>query len=104
MASFRLTSIEPDHTKNIWITLAMLQKMNKFHGRLVLIFLAALIVRVLCAVIFSGEIDTEGAEYARIAQNIVAGKGYVGIATEGTQLFFPPLISASHRCSVVSHG
>ena len=69
----------------------MLQKMNKFHGRLVLIFLAALIVRVLCAVIFSGEIDTEGAEYARIAQNIVAGKGYVGIATEGTQLFFPPL-------------
>jgi len=69
----------------------MLQKINKFHGRLILIFFAALIVRVLCAIIFSGEIDTEGAEYARIAQNIVAGNGYVGIATEGTQLFFPPL-------------
>ena len=41
--------------------------------------------------LFSGEIDTEGAEYARIAENIRLGTGYVGIATEGVQLFFPPL-------------
>ena len=58
---------------------------------LFLVFLAALGVRALCAVLFTGEIDTEGAEYARIAQNIIVGKGYEGLATEGTQLFFPPL-------------
>ena len=59
--------------------------------RLLLIFSAALMIRALCAVFFTGEIDGEGAEYARIAQNILSGKGYSGIATEGTQLFFPPL-------------
>ncbi len=58
---------------------------------LLLIMLAALTLRALCAILFTGEIDTEGAEYARIAQNIIAGKGYEGLATQGTQLFFPPL-------------
>lgn len=56
-----------------------------------LILLAALSIRAVCGVLFSGEIDGEGAEYARIAQNLLAGKGYVGIGTPGTQLFFPPL-------------
>jgi 4-amino-4-deoxy-L-arabinose transferase-like glycosyltransferase len=51
----------------------------------------ALLVRIGCAIYFTGEIDPEGAEYARIAENLLAGKGYSGIATEGTQLFFPPL-------------
>jgi 4-amino-4-deoxy-L-arabinose transferase-like glycosyltransferase len=58
---------------------------------LLLIFLAALSIRAVCCVLFSGEIDAEGAEYARIAQNLLAGKGYVGIGMAGTQLFFPPL-------------
>lgn len=58
---------------------------------LLLIMLAALTIRAVCTVLFTGEIDTEGAEYARIAQNIIAGKGYEGLATQGTQLFFPPL-------------
>ena len=61
------------------------------HTGLLILVLSALLIRVLWAVLFAGEIDTEGAEYARIAQNLLAGKGYVGIATPGTQLCFPPL-------------
>ena len=44
-------------------------------------------------VAITGEIDAEGTEYARIAQNLIAGNGYVGIATPGTELLFPPLFS-----------
>jgi len=36
-------------------------------------------------------IEQEGAEYARLAQNLLAGKGYVGIFNAGVQLNFPPL-------------
>ena len=61
-------------------------------GRVLLMTLAVgLALRAVCAILFNGEIDTEGAEYARIAENILLGRGYSGIATEGTQLFFPPL-------------
>ena len=49
------------------------------------------VLRAMAAVFFTGPIDLEGAEYARIAQNLVWGNGYAGIAEEGTQLFFPPL-------------
>jgi hypothetical protein len=45
----------------------------------------------LAAVFFTGAIDLEGAESARIAQDLLWGNGYVGITEEGTQLFFPPL-------------
>jgi 4-amino-4-deoxy-L-arabinose transferase-like glycosyltransferase len=48
-------------------------------------------IRVACAIWFSGMIHKEGGEYARIAQNLMAGVGYVGMATPGEQLFFPPL-------------
>jgi 4-amino-4-deoxy-L-arabinose transferase-like glycosyltransferase len=58
---------------------------------LVGILAVALALRALCTIMFSGEIDTEGAEYARIAENIIQGKGFIGIATEGLQLVFPPL-------------
>jgi hypothetical protein len=58
---------------------------------LLVILSIALVLRALCAIFFSGMIDTEGAEYARLAENIRLGHGYVGIATEGPQLFFPPL-------------
>lgn len=51
----------------------------------------AFVVRALATVYFPGAIDTEGAEYARIAQNLLWGNGYVGIAEKGTQLFLPPL-------------
>ena len=56
-----------------------------------IIWFFALVARAACAIFFSGMIDGEGAEYGRIAQNLLAGVGYVGIATEGEQLFFPPL-------------
>lgn len=36
-------------------------------------------------------IDIEGVEYARIAENLLAGRGYVGMFNNGTQLNFPPL-------------
>lgn len=36
-------------------------------------------------------IDNEGAEYARLAENLLAGRGYIGMFANGTQLNFPPL-------------
>jgi 4-amino-4-deoxy-L-arabinose transferase-like glycosyltransferase len=38
-----------------------------------------------------GAINSEGAEYARIAENLRNGVGYVGIATPGPEVNFPPL-------------
>ena len=38
-----------------------------------------------------GTIDSEGAEYARIAENLLAGNGYTGLVTPGKNLIFPPL-------------
>jgi hypothetical protein len=55
------------------------------------ILVVSFCLRAGCSVLWSGAIDPEGAEYARIAQNLLSGAGYVGIATPGTQLFFPPL-------------
>ena len=55
-------------------------------------FLAiGLFIRAVCSILFSGMIDGEGAEYVRIAENVLRGIGYIGIATPGPQLFFPPL-------------
>lgn len=56
-----------------------------------LILIAALVLRALCAYFYAGEIDQEGGEYARLAQNLISGRGYVGLNTEGVQLIFPPL-------------
>jgi hypothetical protein len=50
-----------------------------------------LVLRLVCLFYFTDAINGEGAEYCRIAENLVAGKGYVGIATEGRELMFPPL-------------
>jgi 4-amino-4-deoxy-L-arabinose transferase-like glycosyltransferase len=58
---------------------------------LLLIVLIGLFLRIAVLVFFSGTIDTEGAEYARIAENLLAGNGYRGIATPGVELMFPPL-------------
>ena len=41
----------------------------------------------------TGAIESEGAEYARIAENLRNGVGYVGIVTPGAQLNFNPLFS-----------
>jgi 4-amino-4-deoxy-L-arabinose transferase-like glycosyltransferase len=39
----------------------------------------------------TGTIESEGAEYARIAENLRHGVGYVGLVTPGAQLNFNPL-------------
>lgn len=54
-------------------------------------FLLALLIRVYWALAHGLSIEQEGAEYARLAQNLLAGKGYVGIFNNGVQLNFPPL-------------
>ena len=58
---------------------------------LLLILLLAFTLRLLSARFLMGSIDSEGAEYARIAENLLNGNGYVGIALPGAQLMFPPL-------------
>jgi 4-amino-4-deoxy-L-arabinose transferase-like glycosyltransferase len=58
---------------------------------LVAIVAIAFVIRTVWMVILVGCIDSEGAEYVRIAQNLLAGNGYVGIITPGTELMFPPL-------------
>jgi len=53
----------------------------------------------------TGAIESEGAEYARIAENLRNGRGYVGISTPGTQLVFPPLLPALIAAtSLVTHN
>lgn len=64
---------------------------SMFCKPIVAIWLVSFAIRAACAVAFTGMIDKEGAEYARIAQNLLAGVGYEGIATPGVQLWFPPL-------------
>ena len=58
-----------------------------------LIVVGALAIRVVAALTLwrPGAIGGEGAEYARIAENLRNGLGYVGIATPGPELLFPPL-------------
>jgi len=53
----------------------------------------------------TGAIESEGAEYARIAENLRTGRGYIGISTPGTQLVFPPLFpSLIAATSLVTHN
>src|SRR6516165_5825022 len=61
------------------------------HLPLLLILLLAFTLRLLTARFLMGSIDSEGAEYARIAENFLNGNGYSGIALPGAQLSFPPL-------------
>ena len=59
---------------------------------LVLMTLASLAVRVAALAHWgTGAIDSEGTEYARIAQNLRSGIGYVGMTSPGPELLFPPL-------------
>ena len=61
---------------------------------LLAILLVALVLRLGWLTSFTEAINGEGAEYARIAENLAAGRGYVGIATEGRELMLPPLYPA----------
>ncbi len=61
------------------------------------IFLAFLVAALVRIVLMVWEykhgliIDSEGAEYARLAENIRSGHGYMGMFNNGIQLNFPPL-------------
>lgn len=59
---------------------------------LALVVLASFAVRVAAWVHWqTGAIESEGAEYARIAENLRSGIGYVGLVTPGSELTFNPL-------------
>ena len=54
---------------------------------------ASLALRLLAwAILGTGTIESEGAEYARIAENLKDGVGYVGLVSRGPQVLFPPLL------------
>src|SRR5215469_15086750 len=79
--------------------------------RVTLLFLAVLLLASLGIRAYAwhhwrtGAIESEGAEYARIAENLRNGRGYVGISTPGTQLVFPPLLPALIAAtSLVTHN
>ncbi|HYM74925.1 MAG TPA: glycosyltransferase family 39 protein [Candidatus Dormibacteraeota bacterium] len=59
---------------------------------LALVVAAAFAVRVAAwAYLRTGAIESEGAEYARMAENLRKGLGLVGIVTPGSELLFNPL-------------
>jgi 4-amino-4-deoxy-L-arabinose transferase-like glycosyltransferase len=58
---------------------------------LIVAVLLALGLRLWWALRFGHAIEQEGAEYARIGENLINGRGYVGIFDNGPQLNFPPL-------------
>jgi len=59
---------------------------------LVFLLAASFAIRLLALAYWgTGAIESEGAEYARIAENLRNGVGYVGLVTPGPQLNFNPL-------------
>jgi 4-amino-4-deoxy-L-arabinose transferase-like glycosyltransferase len=70
----------------------MLQKKLNPAVPLIVILAVSLIVRIALMTSSSLIIENEGGEYAAIAENLLAGKGYVGLGSTGKpQLLFPPL-------------
>lgn len=60
---------------------------------LLLLLAVALVARILWWVFNISVIENEGAEYARLAENLVSGNGYVGMFG-GPHIVFPPLFPA----------
>src|SRR6266849_1735885 len=68
-----------DRPRHLWLLLALM-------------VVASLAVRLAAWSYWqTGAIESEGAEYARIAENLRNGVGYVGLVTPGAQLNFNPL-------------
>jgi 4-amino-4-deoxy-L-arabinose transferase-like glycosyltransferase len=85
MMGIRTVSVEPGLTEG---------RIGSSNKLLIAALVAALLPRIamlLWALRQGVPIDSEGAEYTRIAQNLIAGHGYVGIFNNGIQLNFPPL-------------
>jgi 4-amino-4-deoxy-L-arabinose transferase-like glycosyltransferase len=78
-----LKSEQPNQHVNVWSHPLFL---------VAVIVFASFAVRI-AALIFwgTGAIDSEGTEYARIAQNLRNGVGYVGMTSPGRELVFPPV-------------
>jgi len=58
---------------------------------IVVAVIVAALLRIAWAVRHGLAIDQDGAEYCRIAQNLLSGRGYVGIFDNGPQLNYGPL-------------
>src|SRR5690242_6896308 len=73
---------------------------------LALLAVASLIIRVAALAHWgTGAIENEGVEYARMAQNLRNGVGYVGIVSPGPQLVFNPLFPwLIAAASLVTHN
>jgi len=56
-----------------------------------LAFILALILRLIWIFHWPVSIESEGVYYARIAENLLSGRGFVGAREAGTQLLYPPL-------------
>jgi 4-amino-4-deoxy-L-arabinose transferase-like glycosyltransferase len=61
------------------------------HRVLIALVLVGFLVRLLAFRFMPGRSDTEGAEYSRIAENLLAGNGYFGVVYSGAPPVFPPL-------------
>lgn len=79
---------------------------SRLWALLCLIVLAAFAVRVAAVLHWPpGTIESEGAEYTRIAENLRNGMGYTGIVSPGPQLVFPPLFPfLIAAASLVTHN
>jgi 4-amino-4-deoxy-L-arabinose transferase-like glycosyltransferase len=61
---------------------------------LIFLIAASFTIRIIAwAYLGTGTIESEGAEYAKIAENLRSGNGYVGLVFPGPQVMFPPLFS-----------
>jgi len=61
------------------------------HRILIGLVLVGFLIRLLAFRFMPGRSDTEGAEYSRIAENLLAGNGYFGVVYSGAPPVFPPL-------------
>ncbi len=57
---------------------------------LLALVLLAVVLRAVWAVWLQGAIQNEGAYYARLAENLASGRGYLGMRENGLQLIYPP--------------
>ena len=60
------------------------------HWSFAAVIAVAAVVRIAWWATYVRGIENEGAEYARLAENLISGHGYVGIFG-GPHVFFPPL-------------
>src|SRR5882672_5255033 len=71
---------------------------SRFLAYVAACFVIALVLRILWICYWPLSIESEGVYYARIAENLLAGRGYVGIREAGKQLLYPPLYPGLIAC------